>query len=215
MVLCIIALVVFGILGIFSARYRGYAKEAFGCVFRMVTLRPCESELEERVKAKLVAKTLSVSAPAARFLNAHFKALSWLFVVIFFVSMAYSAVSVYNYAAFGNCNGPGSSALCAIDALVNPGKDHVFAAVAPGVGPQFGNGSVALVEFGCFTCPYTKQAQPELKAFLAKHPEVRLEFRAFPIPSHAYSREAAEAAFCAEEQGSGKFWAYNWESAKL
>ena len=66
-----------------------------------------------------------------------------------------------------------------------------------------------MIEFGCFACPFTKQAQPALREFLASNPNVRLEFRSFPIPAHAFSREAAEAAFCAEEQGEDKFWAYH------
>ncbi|HIH20661.1 TPA: thioredoxin domain-containing protein [Candidatus Micrarchaeota archaeon] len=206
MALCIIALVVFGFLGIFSAKYRALAKEAFQCVFRMVTLRPCESSFDERLKAQIVARTLSFSPSAARLVNNNFKALSWIFTIIFFASLAYSAFSAYNYWAYGNCNGPNSSQFCALDAVFNPGGQHSFTAPAQGIGPTLGSGSITLVEFGCFTCPYTKQAEEFLKAFLEKHPEVKLEWRSFPIPAHAFSHEAAEAAYCAEEQG--KFWEY-------
>jgi hypothetical protein len=207
MVLCIVALVVFGILGIFSAKYRSLAKEAFQCVFRMVTLRPCESSFDEKLKASIIAKTLSFSLPLARVINRQFKALSWIFTLLFFASLAYSAVGVYNYWAYGNCNGPESSAFCALDAIFRPGADHSFGTVTTGVGPVLGAGNETVVEFGCFSCPFTKQAEPKLKEFLSSNPNVKLEFRAFPIPSHAFSREAAEAAFCAEEQG--KFWEYH------
>ena len=136
MVLCIVALVVFGILGIFSAKYRSLAGEAFQCVFRMVTLRPCESTLNERLKAQIVSKTLSFSPAVARGVNRHFEALSWVFILLFFASLAYSALGVYNYWAFGNCNGPGASGFCAFDALLRPGEHHEVGDVAAGGAPH-------------------------------------------------------------------------------
>ncbi|MFH1056630.1 MAG: thioredoxin domain-containing protein [Candidatus Micrarchaeota archaeon] len=207
MVLCIVALVVFGILGIFSAKHRVLAKEAFQCVFRMVTLRPCESSFDERLKAQILSKTISFSPSLARGVNRHFQLLSWFFTILFFASLAYSALGVYNYWAYGNCNGPDSTGFCALDALLRPGADHSFGKIQPGIGPALGSGNVTLIEFGCFSCPFTKQAEKPLKQFLSQNPNVKLEFRAFPIPSHAFSREAAEAAFCAQDQG--KFWEYH------
>ena len=58
MVLCFVALFVFAILGIFSAKYRLLAREALDCVVRTVTLRPCESKLDERLHSQIVAKLL-------------------------------------------------------------------------------------------------------------------------------------------------------------
>ncbi len=206
MVLCFVALFVFAILGIFSAKYRALAGEAFDCVVRTVTLRPCESKLDERLHAKIVAKLLPVWPAGARVIHKNFQALSLLLVVVFFGSMIYSGVSVYNYWAYGNCNGPNSSEYCVFDAVLGAKGPAGLKPLEPGVGPTLGNGSITLVEAGCFTCPFTRKTQPELKAFLQKHSEVTLEFRAFPIPSHANSSEAAIAAFCADEQGA--FWPY-------
>jgi len=79
--------------------------------------------------------------------------------------------------------------------------------VQPGVGPTLGNGHIVLVEFACFSCPYSRAAQAPLQQFLSNHPEVLLEFRAYPIPTHTDSFMAAQAAFCADDQG--KFWAYH------
>ncbi|MBI2445094.1 thioredoxin domain-containing protein [Candidatus Micrarchaeota archaeon] len=207
MVLCFVALFVFAILGVFSAKYRVLAKEALDCVVRTVTLRPCESKLDERLHAKIVAKLLPIWPAGARVIHKNFQAFSLLLVVIFFGSMIYSGISVYNYWAYGNCNGPNSSEYCVFDAVLGAKGPAGLKALAPGVGPTLGNGSITMVEAGCFTCPFTKKTQPELKVFLAKHPEVKLEFRAFPIPSHANSSEAALAAFCADEQG--RFWPYH------
>ena len=207
MVLCFVALFVFAVLGIFSAKYRVLAQEALDCVVRTVTLRPCESKLDERLHAKIVVKVLPIFPAGARAIHKNFRALSILLVVIFFGSMVYSGISVYNYWAYGNCNGPNSSEYCVFDAVLGAKGPVGLKPLAAGVGPTLGNGCIALVEAGCFTCPFTRKTQPELKSFLSQHPEVRLEFRAFPIPSHANSSEAAIAAFCADEQG--KFWPYH------
>lgn len=206
MVLCFVALFVFAVLGIFSAKYRALAGEAFDCVVRTVTLRPCESRLDERLHAKIVAKLLPISPAAARLIHKNFQALSLLLVIVFFGSMIYSGVSVYNYWAYGNCNGPNSSEYCVFDAVLGAKGPAGLKALEPGVGPVLGNGSITLVEAGCFTCPFTRKTQAELRVFLAKHPEVKLEFRAFPIPSHPNSSETAIAAFCADDQNA--FWPY-------
>src|SRR3989338_10535959 len=205
MVLCFVALFIFAVLGIFSAKYRALAREAFDCTLRKMTLRPCQSGLDERIKSSLVASTLLISPSLARVINRNFQILSLAFTVLFFASFAYSAVSVYNYWAVGNCNGPNSSEFCVFDAVLgkNPQK---LVPVAPGVGPDLGNGTIALVGFGCFTCPFTQKTQAQLKSFLKTHPDVRLEFRAYPIPTPPGSTLAAQAAFCADDQGG--FWKY-------
>ena len=46
---CIVAFVVLGIMGIFSATNRGLAKEAFDCVLRRVTLRPCTTGFDQKM----------------------------------------------------------------------------------------------------------------------------------------------------------------------
>lgn len=204
--LCFVAIFVFAILGLFSAKYRALTLEAWGCVTRTLTLRPCESKLDERIKATLIASLLDRSPPLAKFIHKYFAAISLVFTILFFASMIWSATAVYNYWAYGNCNGPNSSAFCAFDLLLKP-NPNALTNVPPGVGPKLGNGRIVLVEFACFSCPYSRAAQAPLKEFLSNHPEVALEYRAFPIPTHNDSTAAAEAAFCADEQG--KFWPYH------
>lgn len=113
MVICIVALVVFSFLSIWSARYRELAKQAFKCVTRMVTLRPCDVGLETRIKTKVTAKLMNIPS-LARFFYRHFKLLSWAFTVTFFASMTYSAYSVYNLLVYGTCN-PGG--VCVITSV--------------------------------------------------------------------------------------------------
>jgi len=117
MVICIIALVVFGIMGIFSAKYRQLAKEAFRCVFRMVQLKPCDTGFDQRIKSKLTTKLMKLP-PVARFFYKNFKLISWTFTIVFFASMIYSLYGIYNLIAFGNCE-PGSGSVCVISSGTN------------------------------------------------------------------------------------------------
>jgi len=129
MVLCLVALVVFAVLAVFSARYRPLALEAFECVARRVTLRPCETRLDQRIKAKVLSKILDKSPKAAAFINRHFEIISWAFTIIFFVSLAYSLLAVYNLYFFGTCT-PENPGACVITALEN-----ATATVCPTVTP--------------------------------------------------------------------------------
>ncbi len=108
MVICIIAAVIFGFLGLFSVRYRGYAKEAFRCVWRMSTLRPCDTDFDKKVKAAIVGKLMKWPHFAG-FIHRKFNVISWVFVAVFFISMAYTGYSVYNLIVWQNCEGPGGS----------------------------------------------------------------------------------------------------------
>jgi hypothetical protein len=97
-------MVVFGIMGIFSASHRKLAKEAFDCVFRMMTLRPCNSTFDQRMKGKIVGKLINKSPKAAGFVNKNFKLLSTLMVIIFFISTIYSGIAIYNLGVHGTCD---------------------------------------------------------------------------------------------------------------
>lgn len=103
MVICIIALVAFSILGIWSAKYRRLAKEAFDCTFRMITFRPCVTKLDERIKSKVTSKLMRFPKLARTFYR-NFKIFSWAFVIAFFVSMAYTAYGIYNLVVYGTCD---------------------------------------------------------------------------------------------------------------
>lgn len=110
--ICIIALFVFAVLGIFSVRYRQLAKEAFDCVFRRVTLRPCNTGFDQKMKMGIVSRVFKHSQKLSGFVYKRFELLSWFFTLLLFVSLGYSAYGLYNLYAFGNCNGPNSSDFC-------------------------------------------------------------------------------------------------------
>jgi len=103
MVLCIIAMIIFAILGIFSAKYRIQAKKAFSCTFRMITFRPCITNFDQEMRVKIVAPLMDKHKKTARFIYKYFKVLSIIFVVLFFASLAYSSYAIYNLAVHGDC----------------------------------------------------------------------------------------------------------------
>ncbi len=102
-------------MGMFSARYRGWAREAFDCVARRATLRPCRTGFNEAVKAKVTSKMMERFPRLASFTHKHFELISWLFTIIFFISLAYTVYSGYNLMAYGTCDPV--SGMCAL----NPG----------------------------------------------------------------------------------------------
>jgi len=106
MVICLIALPVFAVLALFSAKYRPFAKEAFNCVFKRMTFRKCDTGFDKKLKAKITGKLMSKSPKTGAFVYKNFEAISWAFTIIMLVSLIYSAIGVYNLFVYNNCNGP-------------------------------------------------------------------------------------------------------------
>lgn len=76
-----------------------------------------------------------------------------------------------------------------------------------GFGPPLGDAGapVAIVEFSDFTCPFCQMLRPALEKFVADRPgRVRLQFKPYPLESHANALEAAQAAEWARDRGA--FW---------
>lgn len=68
--------------------------------------------------------------------------------------------------------------------------------------------AVVIVEFSDYQCPFCRRAETTLNEILRRYPnDVRWEYRHYPLPNHPAARPAAEAAVCAQAQGS--FWAYH------
>lgn len=218
--ICLIALVVFGILGIFSVGHRKIAAKAFDCVFRRVTLRPCNSGLDQQLKTGIIVFFSKKNVGAAKFVARHFETLSWVFTVLMLVSIFFSAQGIYYYVLYGNCNGANSDEFCVFDAL-NPNKDASVcsdpsiskpnATKSPNIDddPSLwpSDAKVIIIEFGCFSCPYTKKAEPVVKEILQAYGnKILFVYRDFHIPTHPGSEIRAGAAQCANEQE--KYWEY-------
>jgi protein-disulfide isomerase len=74
--------------------------------------------------------------------------------------------------------------------------------------PTRGSGSIEVVEFSDFECPFCQKAQPMIREMLAKYEgKVKLVWKDFPLPNHHHAVPAAIAARCAQDQG--KFWEYH------
>lgn len=196
-------------MGIFSASHRQLAVEAFDCVFRRVTLRKCTTGLDTKLKTRISTGLLKQNKAIGGFVFRHFESISWVLTVLTVVSLVLSVWGLYNFVAFGNCNGPDSSAFCIYNGLLNPLGNPGSPSQITGR-PSLENGivlgspsaSLSIVEFGCFACPYTKSAEPLVDELLSEYDgRVNVVWKFFPLPTHPYSRDAANAAACANDQG--------------
>jgi hypothetical protein len=129
---CIVALIVLGVMSIFSAKYRSWAREAFDCVARRLVLRPCRTGFNEKVRAKVTSKLMKKSPGIARIAHKHFEVFSWAFTIMLLASLAYSVYGFYNIATIGTCD-PANPDQCIFNpdlpACGNPGctgEDHCF-----------------------------------------------------------------------------------------
>jgi protein-disulfide isomerase len=220
--ICIIALVVFSILGIFSVKYRQLAAKAFDCVFRRLTLRPCQSGLDRQVKTSVISFFSKKNVKIARLVAKHFEGLSWFFTILMILSIFFSARGIYFYVIYGNCNGENTNDFCVFDAL-NPNQaatscedpnlikntttfEKPNVGNDPSIGPK--DAKVVIIEFGCFSCPYTKKAEPVVNEILKKYENrVLFVYKDFHIASHEGTREFGMAAACANEQD--RYWQYH------
>jgi len=193
-------------MSIFSARYRPLAREGFRCVFRTITLKPCDTGLDDRVKAEVVSGVLKRSPTVARVLNTHFVLLSWIFVILTLASFGYVVYGLYNFYYYGNCEGPVGGGMCILSDIAGDyGRfgeptDLVAPTGLDGITVGNPNASVTIVEFGCFLCPYTGQAEGTMRELLDKH-DIYYVFKPFPLPTHKNSYDAAVAVLCANQQG--------------
>jgi len=75
--------------------------------------------------------------------------------------------------------------------------------------PSKGNAAapITFVEFGDFQCPYCRRAHPTVERVLDEYgDQIRYVFMDYPLSNHERAIPAAEAAYCADEQG--KYWDY-------
>lgn len=225
--ICVLALIVFSILGIFSASQRKIAAEAFDCVFKRVTFRKCTTGLDKRLKGQITGKLMAKNPKTAKILYKHFEIISWLFTLMLLASLAYSAYGAYNYVVFGNCNGPNSDGFCLYDSLagdpdmteiqtgfcaapsseslglITPDIKHLQNPVV--LGSE--NAPVTLIEFGCYACPNTRKAYPTVERIREEfRDQIRFVFLHMPIPTHDNAEPAILAALCANKHG--KYWEY-------
>lgn len=137
---CIVAFIVVLVLSAVSAKYRKLLGKAWGCAWRRVTLRPCDTTFREDVKSSLLAP-LAVRAPRlVRPASVAIEVVAWLMVLSLIVSLYLLGRSGLNLFVYGTCDKQNAQACtlaaqaCSIDA------------VEPGFWESIGEGDV----FGAF-----------------------------------------------------------------
>lgn len=83
--LCILAfvifLILFPILGFFP-EYRRYFRKSWACVFKKITLKPCDINLGEELKSKFISKLFNLNPSFAKFMDKTFAFWAFLFIFI-------------------------------------------------------------------------------------------------------------------------------------
>ncbi len=165
--ICVLAMIIFGVLGIFSATHRAYAIEAFDCVFRRVTFRPCNTGFDKKMKAKTVGWLFKHNKTAAGAVHKHFELISWFFTLMFFASMIYSGYSVYNLVVLGTCD-PSDPDNCMFNPQNPTGsvcifEDHDLSTSVETIGnfkKVAGESKPYAYFFGATWCPHCKWEKP-------------------------------------------------------
>jgi protein-disulfide isomerase len=92
-------------------------------------------------------------------------------------------------------------------------KQELLARLSTGGAPLLGakDAPVTVTVFSDFQCPFCSRAAKGLTQDILPEMSgaVRLEYRNFPLPMHAWARAAAEAAACARQQGDRYFWSFH------
>jgi len=210
---CILALIVFSILGIFSATHRALAKQALDCVFRRVTFRPCNTDFKEKMKNKILAKLLDRSD------------LSWIFFILMITSTFWAVRGGYNFYLYGSCNGLNQSGFCAFDpggennkvtqlntaGICSPEEHSEKNLTISGVDlssfPKISTGSKNTIVFiGCYECDYSRKAYLEIRE-LAEKEKANLIFAHYPAKEN--TNYLSEISYCVSNEYGDKFWAFN------
>lgn len=220
--ICVLALLVFSVLGIFSLSYRSLAVEAFDCVFRKITLRKCDSALDVRIKSQIVGKLLKLNRTFAKLVYRYFEIFSWTLVILMFVSAGYSSYSVYNFVVYGNCYGPEpDTGFCPLDVLAGEQYsecgDEIVSIKLNSLqkpellesdnflGPE--NAKVTVIQFGCYTCDFTREAHQVFERAIDEYKDrVKFVYIDFPIEKHEGAFIAANSAECVKQQDETRFW---------
>jgi len=220
---CVLALLVFSVLGIFSATHRALAREALDCVLRRVTLRPCNTGFREKMKSKVLSRLLNRSVFAARVFNRHFELLSWIFFILMVASTYGVIKGGYNYYFYGSCNGLNQSGFCAFDPK---GENNKVTEINPQCGlEQKTEENVTLegvdmsvffkkdvgskdtvVLIGCYECDYTRKAYPDIQKLVQKR-KANYIFAHYPAKEN--TNYLSEVGYCVYNEYGDKFWVFN------
>jgi protein-disulfide isomerase len=220
---CIISFIVLSILGIFSASNRLLAKEALDCVFRRITLRPCNTGFDQKMKAKILGSVINRSEKAARFINKNFEFLSWIFFVLLLASSFLAVRGIFDFYRYGSCNGLNQSGVCVFDPK---GENNKISTVSADCDPAAANSASLsikninldlfpvknlqakdkLVFIGCYECDFTRKVYPLIQQLIKKY-DVSYTFAHYPTKSN--TQYLSEVGVCVYQQNPEKYWKFN------
>jgi protein-disulfide isomerase len=223
---CILALIVFAIMGIFSASHRALAREAFDCVFRRVTFRPCNTGFEEKIKGKILSKIVNRSVFLARMVNKHYEILSWIFFILMVGSTFWVLRGGYNFYVYGSCNGLNASGFCAFDpsgannkitplgdgstcgTVQKSEKTVTLKDVDLSSFPMENVGSKDTVVFiGCYACDYSRKAYLDIQK-LVKNKNANYIFAHYPAKG-TVTDKLADVGYCVYKDYPEQYWDFN------
>ncbi len=220
---CVLALIIFSILGIFSATHRELAKEALDCVFRRVTFRPCNTGFKEKLKSRILVRLMTRSTFLARLFNKNFELLSWIFFILMIGSTFWVIRGGYNYYLYGSCNGLNESGFCALDpkgennqitdvsshcSIVEKSEENVTLENIDLSSFQIKNvnSKDTVVLIGCYECDYTRKAYPDIQK-LVRDKKTNYIFAHYPAKED--TNYLSEVAYCVNKEYGDGFWAFN------
>jgi protein-disulfide isomerase len=219
---CIVAFIVLSILGIFSATNRQLAREAMDCVFRRVTLRPCNTGFDEKMKARILGSVITRSETAAMVINKNFELLSWVFFFLFLASSIWSVRGLYLFYTTGSCNGLNSSGFCVFDPKGE--NNEVSAGAGCNIKPKnesdislngidLGdvpvmnpNAQDKIVMIGCYHCDYTRKAYPMILNLVNRY---NASFTYVNFPTKETTDYFSRLSYCVNKQAPDQFWQFN------
>lgn len=220
---CIIAFIVLSILGIFSASNRVLAREALDCVLKRITLRPCTTGFDQKMKAKILGTVIGHSEKAARFINRHFELLSWIFFILLLSSSILAINGTYLFYRYGSCNGLNQTGVClydpkgesnkvsTIDTNCDPSTENSSELTLNGVNQTLfpvknNQAKDELFFIGCYECEFTQKVYPLIQDLIDQY-DVRYTFAHFPTKGDTeYLSEIGE---CVYQQRPEKYWEFN------
>lgn len=221
--ICIISLIVFSILGLFSATHRVLAKEALDCVFRRVTFRPCNTGFKEKIKSRIIGRLLSKSVFFARIANKYFEIFSWVFFILMIGSTFWVVKGGYNYYLYGSCNGLNETGFCAFDPK---GENNKVTDISQTCGAEVkseenmtlqdvdlssfptkkADSKDTVVLIGCYECDYTRKAYPDIQK-LVRDKKTNYIFAHYPAKED--TNYLSEVGYCVYKEYGERFWAFN------
>lgn len=219
---CIVSFIVLSILSIFSASNRELAREALSCVGRRVTLRPCNTGFDEKMKAKILGVVITRSEKTARFLNKFFEPIAWFFFILFVVALLFFGRGLYLFYTTGSCNGVNAAGFCVFDPT---GKNNEVSTIEScKVKPptlddltlqdvdlslfptQNPDAADKIVMIGCYHCDYTRKAYPMMTKLIERFPS-SFTFLHYPVKeSNDYY---SKLGYCVNQQAPDKYWQWN------